>query len=119
MKEYEAVRQNMKDVLFFLKERYPFFHLSNVFFRDLHYGIREYLEKKGMKVGYGAAEVVTREFIMDLEGQGILTPVDQQTWTLHYPEFRIPQANPAEPAKPAPKPSVPPPRPKTDDKTGQ
>jgi len=116
MKESELVRQNSKEVLLFLKERYPLFHMSNVFFRDMHYGIREYLEKKGMKIGYGAAEDVAREFITELEGQKILAPVDGQTWTLHYPEFRKPQVKAAEPAKPAPKPPVPPPKPQTGDK---
>ncbi len=109
MKERELVRQNSKEVLQFLKQRYPLFHLSNVFFRDLHYGIREYLEQKGMKMGYSAGEEVAREFIRELEGQKILVPVDSQTWTLHYPDFRKPQAKPAEAVKPAPKPPVPPP----------
>ncbi len=111
MNESELVRQNSKEVLLYLKERYPLFHLSNVFFRDLHYGIRDYLEKKGMKMGYAAAEDVTREFIKELEGEKILVPVDRQTWTLHYPDFKKPQAKPVEAVKPAPKPPVPPPKP--------
>ncbi len=108
MKENELVRQNREEVLLFLKERYPLFHLSNVFFRDLHYGVREYLEKKGMKLGYAEGEQVARDFIKDLEAEKILVPVDFQTWTLHYPGFRNPQAKPAEPAKPAAKPPAPP-----------
>ncbi len=108
MKESDFVREHSREVLQFLKERYPFFHQSNVFFRDMHYGVREYLEQKGMKVGYGAAEGVARDFVTELEGQKILVPVDRQTWTLNYPEFRKPQVKSAEPAKPAPKPPVPP-----------
>jgi hypothetical protein len=100
MNESELIRHHSKEVLLFLKERYPLFHLSNIFFRDMHYGVREYLQQKGMKVGYGAAEVVAREFVKELEGQNILVPVDRQTWTLHYPEFQKP------PAKPAPKPQT-------------
>ncbi len=115
MKETELVRENSREVLFFLKERYPLFHLSNVFFRDMHYGIREYLEKRGVKMGYSAAEDVTREFIRELEGQKILAPIDRQTWTLHYPEFRLPPAKPAQPARPAAKPVVPP-KPQSDEK---
>ena len=116
MKESELVRQNSKEVLQFLKERYPLFHLSNVFFRDLHYGVREYLEKKGVKLGYSAGEGVARDFIKELEAERILVPVDSQTWTLHYPDFRKPQAKAPEPAKPAAKPPVPPPKPQTGDK---
>ena len=115
MKETDIVRENTKEVLFFLKERYPFFHLSNVFFRDMHYGIREYLEKRGIKVGYVAAEDVTREFIKELEGQKILAPIDHQTWTLYYPEFRTPPAKPAGPAKPVAQPVVAP-KPQSDAK---
>lgn len=111
MKENEVVRQNRKEVLQFLKERYPLFHLSNVFFRDIQYGVREYLEGKGITMGYSAAEEVAREFIKELEGEKILVPVDRQTWTLHYPDFRKPQAKPAEAVKPVPKPPVPQPKP--------
>jgi len=111
MKESELVLQNTREVLLFLKERYPLFHLSNIFFRDLHYGVREYLERKGMKMGYAAAEDVARDFIKELEGEKILVPVDRQTWTLHYPDFKKPLVKPAESVKPAPKPPVPSPKP--------
>ena len=118
-KETEEIRQHSKDVLQFLKARYPLFHQSNIFFRDVHYGVREYLEKKGMKVGYGAAEGIAREFIRDLEGQGVLIPIDRQTWTLNYPDFRTPPVKAPEPAKPAPKPPVAPPQGQPGGTTGQ
>jgi hypothetical protein len=111
MKESEIVRQKSKEVLQFLKQRYPLFHLSNVFFRDLHYGVREYLEQNGMKIGYAEAEGAARDFIQHLEGEKILVPVDRQTWTLHYPEFQKPKVKAPEPVKPAPKPPAPPSKP--------
>lgn len=117
MKENELVRQHSKEVLHFLKGRYPLFHLSNVFFRDLHYGVREYLETQGIKLGYAAGEGVARDFIKELEAEKILVPVDPQTWTLNYPEFRTPQVKAPEAPKPAAKPPVPPPKPQTGDKT--
>jgi hypothetical protein len=117
--ETEVVRANSKDVLEFLKERYPLYHLSNIFFRDVHYGVREYLEKKGMTLGYVPAEGVAREFIHELEGQGILTRVDRQTWTLHYPEFQTPQAKAPEPVKQGPKSPAPPPKDPVGGKAGQ
>lgn len=116
MKESELVRQNSKEVLQFLKQRYPLFHSSNVFFRDLHYGVREYLEGKGMKLGYRAGEDVARDFIRELETEKILVPVDTQTWTLNYPEFKKAPVKAAEPAKPAPKPAAAPPKPQSGEK---
>lgn len=77
-----------KEFLKFLKGRYPFYHLSNVFFRDLHYGVMAYLELQKVKCSYPAAEKVTREVVDHLEGQKILRRIDENTWLLQYPEFK-------------------------------
>ncbi|MEK6756558.1 MAG: hypothetical protein AABZ02_10455 [Bacteroidota bacterium] len=90
-----------KEVLQYLKSKYQFIHLSNVFFRDLQYGLISYFEAKGMKLGYGESEVVTRRFIEILERSGILKPIKTGSWMLNYPEFKKPPVKPAAPAKPA------------------
>ena len=101
MKELEKVLSNRQEVLNFLKSRFPIYHLSNVFFRDLQYGVMAYLEGKGMKVSYRHAEMIARRFVEDLERAKLLKPVDRQSWTVEYPEFRTPQRKAAAPAKPA------------------
>jgi hypothetical protein len=90
------------EVLDYLKRRYSLFHLSNVFFRDIQFGLQAMLEERQMKVRYAAAEELAREFIARLEQQQILRPVDPQTWVLVYERFRKPMIKPAAPEKPVP-----------------
>jgi hypothetical protein len=99
MKQQTYVIENSREVLGFLKSRFSMFHQSNFFFRDIQYGIMTFLEKKGMKTGYPAAEKIARAFAEKLEAEGIFIPVDRQSWVVNYPEYRKPQVKPAAPAK--------------------
>jgi len=85
-----------KAFLAFLKSKYLMFHKSNVFFRDLHYGVMAYLESRGLACRYGETEEIAWKVIETLEQAGFLIRVDDRTWCLQYEEFRlIPQAKPA------------------------
>ena len=95
------------DFLKFLKVKYHLYHLSNVFFRDLHYGVMAFLELNKIKFKYLEAEDLTKKVIDELEETNILKKVDKLTWVLHYPEFKKPTVKPAAPAKPAVKPAAP------------
>jgi hypothetical protein len=95
MKEKDYILQHQKEILLYLKSRFPMYHLSNFFFRDVHYGIRMYLEEQGMKIGYTASEDIARSFVEQLEKAGIFTPIDRQSWVVKYPEFKTPPAKPA------------------------
>ena len=107
MKSIDHILENDADVLAFLQTRYPLYHLSNVFFRDIQYGIQVMLERRGAKVGYSEAERFAREFVSRLEKKKILVPIDRQSWVLYYEEFKtkpaksVPVARAAAPAKPA------------------
>ncbi|MCU0452221.1 MAG: hypothetical protein MUE68_01040 [Bacteroidetes bacterium] len=94
-----------REFLQFLRSRYHLFHASNVFFRDLHYGVMTYLEQQKLAQGYVAAEEVTREVVAHFEKDGILKPLDERTWVLMLEEFRAVSKKPVPPA-PAPKTSV-------------
>jgi len=104
-------------VLEYLKSRYPLYHLSNVFFRDIQFGVQSMLEDGKKKVGYAEAERLARELIGRLEEKNILRRIDGQTWVLQYEQFRKPMTKPPAAAKPAPParpsaaaaPAVPPP----------
>ncbi len=98
--------ENQKDFLNYLKSRYYLYHLSNVFFRDIHYGVMAYLELKGMKQGYSSAEDVTKTVIESLEGKGLLQKTGHMTWMLDYPEFKKPAVKQAAVAKPAAPPAA-------------
>jgi hypothetical protein len=107
-KHETLVLENTREVLQFLKSRFPLYHLSNIFFRDVHYGILAFLEKKGKKTGYSAGEPIARAFIAALEKENILHAVDRQSWKLNLPEYKTPitKAAPAAAPKPAPKPEA-------------
>ena len=44
MDQMKLFTEQQKEFLEFLKTRYNLFHASNVFFRDLHYGVMTFLE---------------------------------------------------------------------------
>lgn len=107
MKHSPEILEHRTEVLTFLKSRFPLFHLSNIFFRDIQYGIQLFLERKGIKAGYPESEQIAHEFVSALEREGVLVAIDRQSWALHYPEFRTPSTKPAPAARPAaPAPAV-------------
>lgn len=96
-----------REFLQFLRSRYHLFHASNVFFRDLHYGVMTYLEQQKMAQNYITAEDITREVIAHYETAGILKPLNERTWVLILEEFRAVSSKPAAPApKQAPAPAA-------------
>jgi len=110
------VRQNAREVLQGLKARFPVYHLSNIFFRDIQYGIQSLLEEKGMKVRYPEAERLAGEFVEHFERLQIFVPIDEQTWVVRLEEFKTPtvQKTPSKPAADRPAaPSTPRPSPET------
>ena len=100
MKHTSEVLEHRTEVLAFLKSRFPLYHQSNVFFRDIQYGIQLFLERKGIRVGYPESEQIANDFISTLEREGVLVAIDRQSWTLKYPEFRTPPSKPAPAARP-------------------
>jgi len=103
----KLLTDNNKEVWTLLKSKYKLFHLSNVFFRDLHYGVMSYLQVKGVKHGYADAEKLTKQWIEALEKSGLLKRIDGDAYMLNNPEFKKPAVKPAVAAKPAaPRPIV-------------
>jgi hypothetical protein len=107
MKQLQYVVNNHIEVLNYLKSRFPLYHSSNVFFRDIQYGVKWLLEARGVDVRYPEAERIARALIEKLEKERILAPIDHQTWVLRYPEFRTPSSKPAAAAKQAGSPATP------------
>ena len=89
----ELITSNHIDFLNFLRTKFPLFHLSNVFFRDIHYGVRFYLENKGKKANYQEAEHIAKAVAEYLEQQKILRKLDHQTWVVNYPNFKVKKAS--------------------------
>ena len=95
MKPADAVLNNDQEVLKFLKDRFPVFHLSNIFLRDIQYGIQSYLKGRDLKVSYRLAGEIAMEFVAKLEREKILRPIDRQTWMVNFEEFKKPLVKPA------------------------
>lgn len=94
-------KDDTQTFLHFLKSKYPLFHDSNVFFRDIHFGVMGYLEQEGISMSYSRAEKLTHQVIGVLEEKGILKQLDGRTWLLQYPEFRKPPIEKKAAAAPA------------------
>jgi hypothetical protein len=86
-KYFDQLKTNQVIFLNFLRAKYPLFHNSNFFFRDFHYGIKRYLEKKGNPVSYEKSEIIAKELSMYFESQGIFIRTNNLGWKINYPEF--------------------------------
>jgi hypothetical protein len=99
----QSIISRDREFLQFLRSRFHLYHASNVFFRDLHYGVMSYLEQQKLAQNYVTAEEITREVIAHFEKSGILKPLNERTWVLMLEEFRAVSTKPSAPApKPAP-----------------
>jgi hypothetical protein len=91
MKEIETITNHTDEFLKFLKTKFTLIHQSNIFFRDLHFGVIAYLESKGKRIKYTIGEQIAKEIASDLEKKGIFKKIDHQSWLLNYPEFALPR----------------------------
>jgi hypothetical protein len=74
-----------KEVVFeFLREKYPLFYNSNIFLRDLQYGIKTYFERKDILIKYPQAEELAFKFAEKMESEDILTRLDTSTWLVKF-----------------------------------
>ncbi len=102
MKAREFLLTHDREFLAYCRSRFPVYHMSNVFFRDIQYAVIAYLGGQKVRVSYTEAEHLARSVIEKLEREKLLHPVDHQTWAVDYPEFRTPTVKaPAAAAKSA------------------
>ena len=91
MKETDTIVARQIEFLKYLKSKFTLIHMSNIFFRDLHYGVMSYLAEHGKKLHYRESEKVAREVAAKFEAGGIFKKIDHQSWLLTYPEFTLPR----------------------------
>ncbi len=85
----DVITQNKTEFLKFLKSKFQLFHLSNVFLRDIQYGICEYYTERQIALRYDEAENIAFEVIAFLEKENIVKRLNERTWLLNYPEFKL------------------------------
>ena len=93
--------ERQKEFLSFLKSRFNVFHESNVFFRDMHYGVMAFLQMNGLPNRYSASEQLTKQVIAVFEQERILIRIDDRSWMLNYLPFKKPPVKAAVPVKSA------------------
>ena len=86
-KYIDQLKNDQTIFLNFLRAKFPLFHNSNFFFRDFHYGIKRYFEKKGIYISYKNSETLAKELAMYFESQGIFVRTNSLGWKINYPEF--------------------------------
>jgi hypothetical protein len=91
----ELLKQEAESLLGFLKAKYPMFHNSNFFYRDLQYGIRSFMEKKGIDITYAEAALLADAISKEFENKGIFVRMNKTGWRIDYPEFAT--AEPGDP----------------------
>lgn len=68
----------------FMKEKYPFFYNSNIFFRDIQYAIKYYYLSRGIKITYPEAEEICKNFTENLVVNRELTKIDNQSFKVNF-----------------------------------
>lgn len=72
---------------FLRRQDYPVFHKSNLFFRDIQYGLWRFLGRDQVRLPYAQMEQAARQVVEELVRRGILKPIGQRNFELNMPEF--------------------------------
>lgn len=84
MKHLNELLANQSIFFNFMREKYRVFNNSNIFFRDIQYAIKSFLEKKEQKVKYAEAEKLAVEFIKKMESAGLLIKMSTNAWKVNF-----------------------------------
>lgn len=84
MKHLNELLANQSIFFNFMREKYRVFNNSNIFFRDIQYAIKSFLEKKEQKVKYAEAEKLAVEFIKKMESDGLLIKMSNNAWKVNF-----------------------------------
>jgi len=81
------------DLLDFMRSTgFPVFHLSNIFYRDFQYGVRDYFRAtEGIDVGTRKADEIANSVVRDMEQRNVLQPHSRNTWILNNERYLLPR----------------------------
>ena len=86
-KHLELLKLKEESFLAFLKAKFPVFHNSNFFYRDLQYGIKSFMEIKDLIITYSEADKLAQSLSKYLEDKSIFIKVNNTGWRINYPAF--------------------------------
>ncbi len=84
MNYVQDLEDNQSVFFNFMKEKYPVFFNSNIFFRDVQYAIKYYFKNKGTDLTYPETEEICKEFLNSLIRKGILTKLDNKSFKVNF-----------------------------------
>ncbi|NLT52515.1 MAG: hypothetical protein GXX85_16560 [Ignavibacteria bacterium] len=73
-------------VLFFnfMKEKYPFYKDSNIFFRDLQFAIKSFFEKKEIIISSITSQKLAENLIFSLENKQEIKRISNNAWNVLF-----------------------------------
>jgi len=84
---FNELKNENEIFLSYLRAKFPVFHNSNLFSRDFQYGLKSFLEKKGIMLNDQNLIKLSKELSEFYENNGIFLRTSNQGWKLNYPEF--------------------------------
>lgn len=84
MNRFNQLMAEKEIFLKYMKEKYKIFNNSNIFLRDIQYGIKSFFEKKDIKMTYPEAENLMKELTESMEAAGELTKLSSNTWKVNF-----------------------------------
>lgn len=73
----------------YLKEKYPVYKNSNVFFRDIQFGVKDFFLKRDQVLDYSETESLALRTTVLLEQKGILSKLNNNTWKVNFLDENI------------------------------
>jgi hypothetical protein len=86
-KHIDEIKNDPSGFLKFLKLQFPLFHNSNLFFRDLQYGLEKFMRHKDTDLVYSESEEMARELSTYFEKEGVFVKIKDGAWKINYPQF--------------------------------
>jgi hypothetical protein len=74
---------NKEDFFNYIKSKYPLFHNSIFFFRDMQFGVKGFYEKKGILLSYSDSEKLARLFSEKLIEQKFFEKISDNSWKVN------------------------------------
>merc|ERR1711879_600973 len=80
----EELKKNEEIFLAFLREKYHMYFNSNIFLRDVQYGIKSYFRKDNIELPYSVYEKTAVEFLAYLTANGKLVQIGKNVWKVNF-----------------------------------
>lgn len=81
---FSYLESNLNVFWSFMIEKYPVYKNSNVFLRDIQFGIKDFFSKRDQVLDYAETEKLAYKTIEVLENKGVLQKLSSNTWKVNF-----------------------------------